>query len=204
MTPRARDQEIFDRYPGLYMAAAESDVKAGKATERLSRITESLTHDEVRSLARAAILADPTVTVFVYSQRNQHYMFWYDRENLEDLMREEEPLLPGIEPVEPAVDPVEPVAAAEPEPEPVKKERKKPGNRFPAVRGRALQIGTTEGWPPSRPAQLVKEFFTEPGRVATTPEIVQALGSTLTEMGMQHPSALIRRLKREGFLVEVL
>lgn len=77
-----------------------------------------------------------------------------------------------------------------------------PRDRFPAVRGKGLALGTPEGWPPSKPAQAVKEFFAA-GRTATVAEVVQAIGPALAEMGMQFPAALVSRLKQKGLLKEI-
>lgn len=80
--------------------------------------------------------------------------------------------------------------------------RKKAVDRFPAVRGRGLVLATPEGWPPSKPAQIVREWFAQEGRNATVAEVVQALGPTLAEHGMAFPAALISRLKQKGLLKE--
>lgn len=77
--------------------------------------------------------------------------------------------------------------------------RKKAGDRFPVVRGKSLTLGSTEGWPPSKPAQVVREFFAN-GRTATVAEVVQALGPALAELGMMFPAALVSRLKQKGLL----
>jgi hypothetical protein len=78
---------------------------------------------------------------------------------------------------------------------------KKARDRFPTVRGKGLALGNAEGWPPSKPAQIVREFFAE-GRTATVAEVVQALGPALAEVGMQFPAALVSRLKQKGLLKE--
>lgn len=185
-----RDQELFDRRPGLFTVFVN---------ETDQRCIESLTPDEVRDVARKEIAAHPEITIYVYSQREQQFMFWYDADNLQELtsMIEEFTLEPETDSPAPQPAPADPPADTTPSP------RKRAGDRFPVVRGRALRLGKTEGWPPSAPAQLVRQWF-DSDRVATTAEILQALGPQLNELGMQHPSALVRRLKRDGFLVEVV
>lgn len=79
------------------------------------------------------------------------------------------------------------------------------GSRFPSVRGKALEIdpGQAERWPASKPAQLLRAWFEEGGRKATAAEAVQALGTQLKEMGMEHPASLVSRLKQAGFIRSV-
>jgi hypothetical protein len=82
---------------------------------------------------------------------------------------------------------------------------KLPGDRFPAVRGRALALdaSTSDRWPKSAPAQLVKGWFEEGDKRATAAEVIQAIGPKLQALGMAHPASLVSRLKQGGFLKEV-
>lgn len=65
-----------------------------------------------------------------------------------------------------------------------------------------LDNGNAEQWPRSKGPQILRAWFeSEPGRVATVPEIVAACGPALTEAGIQFPASLISRLKQGGFLV---
>lgn len=89
-------------------------------------------------------------------------------------------------------------------PPPKAKPARLPGDRFPAMRGRPL-VAVPEGkWPPSAPAQFVRSFFGQQpeGYSATSAELVQAIGQSLTDLGVQFPASLISRLKQSGLLKE--
>lgn len=60
-----------------------------------------------------------------------------------------------------------------------------------------------EGWPPSKPAQIVRDYFVEELRTGTVAEVVQILGPRLAEHGMLFPAALLSRLKQKGLLKEI-
>jgi len=87
-----------------------------------------------------------------------------------------------------------------------KKERpaKLPGDRFPVMRGRPLVHNPEGEWPKSAPAQFVKSFFGQQGPEysATSAELVAAIGTSLTDLGVQFPASLISRLKQAGLLKE--
>jgi hypothetical protein len=92
---------------------------------------------------------------------------------------------------------------AAPRPKRAAKPAKLPGDRFPVVRGKALTLGKTEGWPPSKPAQVVLAYMSVEGRKGTSAELIAALGAELTALGVAHPGSLVSRLKQAGLLVEV-
>lgn len=101
----------------------------------------------------------------------------------------------------PTEEPAKPKRARAPQPD---KPAKLPGDRFPAVRGKALELGKEDGWPPSAAAQRVRAFYTGgTGVRATSAELVAALGAELQGMGVAFPASLISRLKQAGFLKEV-
>lgn len=126
----------------------------------------------------------------------------------EPLREVDDPLLPGLPAVPvPSPGPVRDVPAEKPARQRTKPARK-PGDRFPVVRGRALTLGHTEGWPESAPAQAVREFFGgfngRPLIRATVAEVIQLIGPRLNELGMAHPGSLVSRLKQRGLLKEVI
>lgn len=85
------------------------------------------------------------------------------------------------------------------------KPSKLPGDRFPVVRGRSLELdgGNAERWPKSQGAQVVRAFY-EGGKRATAAEVVATLGSQLRALGVEFPGSLVSRLKQGGFLKEVM
>lgn len=82
--------------------------------------------------------------------------------------------------------------------------RKKPGDRFPVMRGRPLVPNLEGEWPKSAPAQLVRSHFEFRGAnySATSAELIAEIGTALAELKVQFPASLISRLKQAGLLKE--
>lgn len=205
--------------------------KKGKPAQGIGHIDGPFSAEEAHEEARLLVKdpKDTVVEVFVFSikegqfigcfyKRGEAIRPWHEEveayERLElAQQRGEAALVPGREePLRSVDDPVLPGVPADAIPPPAgvrdvpKKEKpaggtKLPGDRFPAVRGRALTIGDTEGWPKSAPAQKVRGWFA--GRTGTSAELVQALGPELKEMGVEFPASLVSRLKQKGLLKEV-
>lgn len=187
-------------------------------------------HEESRLLVNCA--KDNVVSVSVYSEtegqyigafykKGEHYKPWHEEgEDGRLELPDERPaptLLQGKQkPVQKVDDPLDadvPARAAsvpdrpvrdvpdEAQPKP-RKSAKLPGDRFPVVRGKSLELdlGNAERWPKSEAAQIVRAFYEEPGKRATPAEVVAALGDQLKALGVEHPASLVSRLKQGGFL----
>lgn len=86
-----RDQEIYDRHPGLYHAVVDRQV-AGKKDGSIkleTRNVPGLNAAEVRQLARIEIEKDKSVTIYVYSEREQQHLLWYDCDSLNFLTEDD-------------------------------------------------------------------------------------------------------------------
>jgi len=147
-----------------------------------------------------------------YQRRNDERMESSDQLSKSTLVRERNVPLPEMDDLVDAVMPAEPVpehsAVPDVQPEARRAPRakreptKKPGDRFPTVRGRALTLGDSTEWPKAESAQLVRSLL-ETRAPLTIAEIVQAIGPQLNALGVQVPKALVSRLKQAGLLKEI-
>ena len=224
---RVKLSECFDRHPGRYDVCHDTE-KAGKKDGQIVptrvAIHSGIHADDVIKIARREIAADPsaTLTVFSATRGEQAHFATINSKNIHDLLEEvndgpveaaqtkapaaakelEEPPTPQAD-RGPNGEPA-PEAPAKPARRP--KAAKLPGDRFPVVRGKQLELdpGCAEPWPGNEATASVRRFFEEPDKKATAAEVIAAIGvAKFKEFGVEHPGSLISRLKQKGFLREV-
>lgn len=222
MTASKSFSQIYDRHRGPYSLSYTYQSTEKKVLLASQVVNATFRKGKEAHDAALDLLAKrPDVThVFAYSDTEQQFIGavyrrgetyeWTDDGRVElPAEREEAALLhigvnasepeslPGVDAPEPSSVPAEPVSGGGVLPEVPKAPRQPRAPRKPGV---LLAIGDGP-WPPSRPAQAVREWFDN--RQASAAETVAALGDHLQALGVAHPGSLISRLKQSGALKEV-
>lgn len=205
-------REIAGRHRGPYLfSVTRPGKKPGFRTSQWlpGRMDKDDVYEEAMALLRDP--RDEILGVSVWSDREDQFVMSFPRHQAERepadavLQAAERPAAADFQLAVETDGPVQ--QAAEPKAKPARppKPEKKPGDRFPAFRGRALELdpGNAERWPKSKGAQMVRDFFERDGRRATAAEISQALATDLKLVGVEFPGSLVSRLKQAGFLREV-
>lgn len=218
-------ETVFRRHPGVYdvMHTTERPGKKEGHIEQVRVATHArITARQVETLVRREVEADPfaTLTIFAASRGDNGCIGWIHQRNIDEMFKEvpddgmELPAERGAAALLPRrAEPVREVddsgddsvpEGAIPVDRPVRRVPPEgvPQQRTPRKAGAALALGAGE-WPKkSEPARLVREWFeAEPDRRATTAEMIEALGTQLTALGVQFPASLFSRLKQAGLLV---
>jgi hypothetical protein len=188
----------FDHHRGPFtfcVTRPKENPREGTYPFAYETLPGTVSGSDVEDEARA-LLADPRdtiVSVAVWSVSEQQHVMTYRKD---DPVRAKAVAAP-IEPEAPAAVSTPAAVAIAVAPATPRRDPK-PEKR---TRGAKLVIGKRDGWPASKGAQIVRQFF-HPDRQATTQEIVGAVGEQLKAEGIEFPGSLVSRLKQAGFLTE--